>query len=675
MNLNSPLERISGVGPKTAEWFAGAAINTVGDILDFLPKKYDDFSSVQSISDIKPGQVTIQVTCRAVQTKVVRRGMTITSAELYDETDSVLAVWFNQPYRAKQLSQSKQFSVSGVYEFSHGRYQIVNPSVELVDGSHVNSGRVLPIYRAVSGIKPAVFRKVLMSLRPFVDFIEETLPQNVVENEKLVSRKTAIRIMHFPENTTEIAQAKERLAFEELFWLLLASKLNKIENTKLIGRAIAFDQSLVKQFVGSLPFQLTNAQRRAAWDILSDISKPTPMNRILQGDVGSGKTVVASIAALQVASRGLQTAIMAPTEILASQHAETLHKMLSGHGVGVAFLSGSIKGKKRELIYSAIAKGEVDVVVGTHALITAKVQYANLGLAIIDEQHRFGVKQRQALMDKSNIMPHMLTMTATPIPRSLALTLFGELDVSVLDELPASRRPIETSIWPSGSREQLYRLVDGQIEQGRQVYVICRAITEDVDSETKSVQAEYRRLKGTVFKHRRIEMLHGKLQPSEKEAVMARMTRGEIDILISTTVVEVGVDIPNATVMIIEDADFFGLAQLHQLRGRVGRGEHQSYCYLVPQANRVSKRLREIEKSTDGFYLAEVDLKMRGPGEVYGRMQHGVLNMQVASLADSRLIHRVAHSVDEFIKSNDDVIKYKQLTQQVTYYQRLTTLN
>ncbi|MEP6710370.1 MAG: ATP-dependent DNA helicase RecG, partial [Candidatus Saccharibacteria bacterium] len=407
-----------------------------------------------------------------------------------------------------------------------------------------------------------------------------------------------------------------------------------------------------------------------------DFEQKIPMNRLLQGDVGSGKTIVAGIAARQAAFHGFQTAILAPTEILASQHAETLSKLLEPFGVKVGLLTGSVKGAARQTLYEQIKSGGVAVVVGTHALLQDTVSFHKLGFVVIDEQHRFGVKQRQALLAKSEHMPHLLAMTATPIPRSLALTVYGELDISILNELPAGRKPIETKLWSPNSRAQLYEKIDEQLKQGRQAYVICSLIDDNPDNDVKSVQAEYIQLRHGPFKHRRIGLLHGKLKSEEKDAIMSQFADGSIDVLVSTTVVEVGVDVANATVMLIENADRFGLSQLHQLRGRVGRSSHQSYCYLMMSDSKApSQRLKEIEKSNDGFYLAEVDLRLRGPGEIYGRAQHGALNLQIASLSDTKLIARAQKQAKAFVQNNEDLLQYKQLKAQVEQYQRLTTLN
>ena len=676
MNLLSSLDKVKGVGAKTGAQFALAGINTVGDLIDFLPRTYEDFSHITTISNIAPGKVTIKACCEKIVTRPVRRGLRITTATLADSTGKLQAVWFNQPYRETQLKSGEEFFFSGEFEFNYNRYQLTNPSAEMVKDMPVQTDRILPVYRSIKGLKTALVRKILAELYPLIAILPETLPIGIINNEKLISRSQAILAMHFPKNIADIEQARERLAFEELFQLLLASQLNRQENAKLTGWSIPFDQPVVANFVKRLPFKLTSAQRRASWEIIQDLERKTPMNRLLQGDVGSGKTVVAGLVACQVAHSGLQTALMAPTEILASQHAETLSKLLLPLGVSVGLLTGSVKGLSRKTLYKQIESGTVNVVVGTHALIQNSVKFHKLGFVVVDEQHRFGVKQRLQLLEKSKYMPHMLAMTATPIPRSLALTVYGELDISILDELPSGRKPIITKIWSPNSRAGLYEKVDIELSAGRQVYLICSLIEDNPDNEIKSVQVEYKKLQNSIFKHRRTGLLHGKLKPAEKNAVMQQFSNGELDILVSTTVVEVGVDVPNATVMIVENADRFGLSQLHQLRGRVGRSIHQSYCYLITSTSaKPSQRLREIEKSNDGFYLAEVDLKLRGPGEIYGQAQHGALNLQIATLADTKLIARAQKQAKLFASSGADMLQYRQLATQVQYYQRLTTLN
>ena len=695
MNLATSLDQIKGVGPKTAAELRQAGLETVGDILLFLPRKHEDFTHVTPIAELSPGKVTIRARCQQISTRPVRRGLRLTTAVLADDTSKLNAIWFNQPYRTQQLGDSDEwFYFSGEFEYNYGHYQLTNPTAELAKELPVQADRLLPVYHAVRGLKSQTVRKILEQLRPLMSVLPETLPLSVVKSEKLLDRAAAISAMHFPRNEREVEQARQRLAFEELFELVLASQLNKIDNQKLTGFTIPFEKSVVQDFVKKLPFALTNAQRRAAWDILQDFENARPMNRLLQGDVGSGKTVVAGLAARQAASAGYQTAFMAPTEILARQHAETLAKLLEPFGVTVGLLIGSVKGKARAMLYQQIANGAIDVVVGTHVLIQDKVEFHRLGFVVIDEQHRFGVEQRQKLLmkvkdeevksgappDKKKLsvaaMPHLLAMTATPIPRSLALTVYGELDVRILNEQPKGRQPILTQIILPPSRQTAYAAIDEQLEQGRQAYVVCSLIRDSAVNDRKSVEMEFKKLKNSVFGHRRIAMLHGKMRADEKDQIMQDFKDKKFDILVSTTVIEVGVDVPNATIMMIEDADQFGLAQLHQLRGRVGRGQHQSYCYLMMSTNnKPSQRLREIEKSNDGFHLAEVDMALRGPGEIYGSMQHGALNLQIATLADTRLIARAQKAAKRFIESGEPLSNYPTLEARVRHNQRLTTLN
>ena len=677
MNLTTSLDQIKGVGPKTADQLRAAGLATVGDLLTFLPRKHEDFTNVTNIADLKPGTVTIRARCEKISTRPVRRGLRLTTAVLADDTGKLNAIWFNQPYRVQQLSGTDdEFYFSGVFEYNYGKYQLTAPSAEIAKEMPLQAERLLPVYHAIHGLKSLTVRKVLQQLRPLMSVLPETLPQSIVEREHFMSRAQAISTMHFPKELSEVVAARERLAFEELFQLLLASQLNKLENQKLKGFAIPFEPETIKQFVQQLPFSLTDAQRRAAWGILQDFESSTPMNRLLQGDVGSGKTVVAGMAARQAASHGYQTALLAPTEILAIQHAKTLDDLLSPFGVTVGLLTGHVKGVARKELYARIESGEVDVVVGTHAIIQEKVVFHNLGFVVIDEQHRFGVDQRQKLLNKSGTLPHLLAMTATPIPRSLALTVYGELDVSVLNQRPKGRLPIKTQIISPVSRPKAYEAIDKQITEGHQAYVICSLIADSSENDRKSVEAEYKKLKNSIFGHRSIGLLHGKMKPAEKEQVMQEFKDKKYDILVSTTVVEVGVDVPNATVIMIEDAEQFGLAQLHQLRGRVGRNELQSYCYLMMgTTNKPSERLRELEKSTDGFYLAEVDMTLRGPGEIYGKRQSGALNLQIATLADTELIAKAQKAAKWFIESGEDIAAYKELNSQVQHYQRLTTLN
>ena len=661
VNVSTPLSQIKGVGPKIAEQLAQAGLLTVNDLIMFLPRKHDDFTAASSIATLTPGNVTITARCESISTRTVRRGLRITTAVLADGSGKLNAVWFNQPYRV---------------QYKNGRYQLTNPSAERVKELAAHNTNLLPIYHAVRGLKSQLVRKLLTELRPLITMLPETLPSHIVAREGLMSRSEALLAMHFPTTSEDVARARQRFTFEELFSLLLASQLNRQAHAQLQGYAIPFEQSIVKSFVSALPFTLTDDQRRAAWDILQDFQRSTPMNRLLQGDVGSGKTVVAGLAARQAASAGYQTALMAPIEILARQHAATLDALLAPSGIKVGLLTGSVTSAARSELVQRIARGEVDVVVGTHALIQDSVNFARLGFVVIDEQHRFGVAQRQKLLDKSGHMPHLLAMTATPIPRSLALTVYGELDISIISQRPAGRQPIITKIISPASRPALYQRVTKELEAGSQAYVVCSLIDDNPDNDARSVETTVRHLKSSTLGRWRIGLLHGKMKPADKERVMQEFHQHAYDILVSTTVVEVGVDVPNATVMMIEDAERFGLAQLHQLRGRVGRGTRQSYCYLLlNNHSRPSQRLREVEASSDGFHLAEVDMQLRGPGEIYGKAQHGALNLRIASLADSKAIARAQKAAQTFITSGDSLEHYPELQAAVQRNQRLTTLN
>ena len=683
MNISAPLTTLNGVGPKTGAALAAAGLDTITDLIYFLPRRYEDFTTQRAIAQLRPGKVTINATVEACSTRTVRRGLRITTATLADASGKLKAVWFNQPYRQNQLRLGEQFLFSGTFEFTYNHYQLTNPAVEKAqppadtpDVRTTPSATITPVYRAIKGVRPRDIRRLLESIRPTITMLTDTLPPRVAQSQQLLPLSQALLAMHFPTSQHDIAQARERLAFEELFELTLASLRNKHANQQLTGYKLAADLNALRELVTGLPFTLTNAQRKAAWQIIQDLATTTPMNRLLQGDVGSGKTIVAGLAAYVVARAGYQTALMAPTEILARQHAHSLAKLLEPYGVQVVLLTGSVKGAQRQACLDAVHSGAAQLIIGTHALIQKTVQFNGLALAVIDEQHRFGVAQRQALLAKAPRMPHLLSMTATPIPRSLQLTVFGELDISILDELPAGRKPIMTKLWAPTNTAALYQAIDDQIAQGRQAYIICRLIDENPDNDTKSVEAEYNRLKSTIFRHRRIGVLHGGMPPTDKDAVMAEFAAGKLDILVSTTVVEVGVNVPNASVILIENADHFGLSQLHQLRGRVGRGDHQSYCHLVLTSHqKPSQRLREIERSNDGFHLAQVDLELRGPGEIYGKAQHGALNLQVANLADTKLIARAQKAAQDFIKSGENLLQYKQLAGRVAHYQRMTTLN
>lgn len=671
MDLGASVEELKGVGPKTAEILKKAGIKTLRDFFYNLPRDYESFQAVSTISEMKPGKVVIKGKIDSISTRQARkRRLSITEGVVRDNTDAVKVVWFNQSYRARQFSPDKEYYFSGTYELKNGRFQLTSPSAALVADIDPSTS-LSPIYVAHGALKSHDFRRLISSARDKFAFIPDLLPTVATK-----TRREALFGAHFPSSAAEISKAREYLAYEELFELILASRLNRRENEKLRATSVPFLAPKIRDFVERLPFTLTNAQRRAAWEIFQNMERDTPMNRLLQGDVGSGKTMVAAMSAYETILSGGQVALLAPTAILATQHFEGLSKLLGQFGVKTALLTGATK-QKAEL-KKEIKAGKIDFVVGTHALLTDDTEFKNLTLVIIDEQHRFGVEQRQklALKSPSELAPHLLTMTATPIPRSLQLTIFGDLDVSILNELPKGRQPIETKILTEvETKERLYPQISEVASKGQQVYWICKAIEDSNVSEATSVKTRAKRLT-EVFPKLKVEFLHGKMKPAEKDAVMERFSRGEIDILVSTTVVEVGVDVPNATLMVIENAESYGLAQLHQLRGRVGRGSTKSYCYLLTSGDtEPSRRLRELEKSTDGFHLAEVDLKLRGPGEIYGALQHGALDLRIASLSDIKLIRRAQVDVEKFLQNEENMLKYKELMAAIHKYQQLTTLN
>lgn len=672
------LSSLKGVGESTLKKLKTLGIESVGDLMWNFPRRYDDFSDIISLDKLSPGVVTIKAKIISAKGRYVRRGMHITEAVASADSGSVRLVWFNQPYRADSLDSKKDYYISGKYELSRQKFAIMNPKVELASNFPVNTARIVPIYRETKGIKSAALRKLLAQLTDEMSSYPEVLPSDVVAEHALISRGEALRQIHFPDSMESLDEAKWRLGFEEVYALVLAALTNRQQAKNEIAPKILFDQKLAVDFVSKLPYELTDSQRKVAWQSYKDIQKTHPMNRLIEGDVGAGKTVVAAMLSVMAISQGYQVAVMAPTELLARQHAETIQGLLSsiGKGQNVVLLLGSMTSSQKSIAQAQIKSQEGLVIVGTHALISEKVGMNRLGLVVVDEQHRFGVEQRRKLQQKAGHMPHTLSMTATPIPRTLALTLYGELDISVMDQKPGDRLSIITEVVPSGARPDLYRKVDAQIEAGRQVFVVCPLISDSESIKALSVEKVYEGLSGKVFKHRRVGLLHGKMKAEEKDRVMSNFAKGQLDVLVSTTVVEVGVDVPNATVMIIEGAERFGLAQMHQLRGRVGRSHHQGYCYLLTTDNNPpTKRLRAIEHSDNGFKLAEMDLELRGPGAIYGRMQHGQLDLRVAQLTDTKLISIARQAANDFIEEGLALEDYPELKSHVEGYRSVTFLN
>jgi ATP-dependent DNA helicase RecG len=677
MELVSPLTAVKGVGPEVAKKYTAAGIASVAELIDYYPRTYEDYSRVQTIGRIKPGMVTIRGTIKQATGRYVRRGMHITEAVASDDTGSVRLVWFNQPYRAGAIKHDAEYFITGDFGLRRQRLSILNPSAELVSDFPVNTARIVPVYREAKGLKSGQIRKLLRECIPMIRQLPETLPDWIVREQRLLSRAEALEALHFPASMTQLDTARRRLGFEEVFELSLAALLNKYELLKETSLEIPFHEQLAKEFVSHLPFTLTPAQKKAVWQIYLDMQKSHPMNRLLEGDVGSGKTVVAAMAAVMVMQQGFQVALMAPTEILARQHAETLYDLLAPLGMAdkLTLLVGGLKPAQKKAAQERIKQGDVSFMVGTHALIQEKVDMHKLGLIVVDEQHRFGVDQRKTLQAKAGHMPHVLNMTATPIPRSLALTLYGELDITVMDAKPVGRKPIITKIISPNSRAQLYERATKQLDQGRQMFVVTPLVADSDALDAKSADSVHKELT-KAFKKHRVGILHGKMKSADKDQVMQQFMRHELDVLVATTVIEVGVNVPNATMMILENADRFGLAQIHQLRGRVGRSEHQGYCFLVMSDSKApSRRLRALEQTTDGFALAELDLELRGPGAIYGTLQSGALDLRIAKLSDSKLIAAARQTAQAFIDKQEVLKHYTELYQRVTKTRAVTNLN
>lgn len=675
--MSQDIQLVKGVGPALAEKFKKLKIQSIDDLIQYFPRRYDDFSVVTDIAKLKPGPVTIKAVIKQAKGRYVRRGMHITEAAASDATGSVHITWFNQPYRADSLKTNQEYYISGEFGLQYKRLSIMNPQIELVSEFPVNTARIVPIYRETKGLSSNQIRKVISEIVPALRQIPETLPKWMVEQYSLLSYAKAIEAIHFPMTKKLLTDARKRLAFQEVLEMMLTSLLVKREISRVKAVKISFHEAIAKQFVKHLPFSLTDAQRKVIWQSYQDMETEEPMNRLIEGDVGSGKTVVAAMAAVMAAHNGYQAALMAPTELLARQHAQTMYTLLEPLNMAdkVVLLVGGMKNIEKDRAREAIAAGRAQIVIGTHALIQDSVDMHKLALVIIDEQHRFGVEQRKKLMAKAGAMPHVLSLTATPIPRSLALTLYGEMDVSLLDVKPGGRQPVLTSIESPNSRTQLYAQIENELAAGRQMFVVCPLITESAVSSGRSVEVVSAEL-GKAFKHRRIGMLHGKMKAADKNEIMELFVAHEIDILVSTTVIEVGVDVPNASIMLVEAAEQFGLAQIHQLRGRVGRGGHKGYCYLMMSDSKApTKRLRALESSNDGFKLAELDMELRGPGAIYGTLQHGELDLRIATLSDTKLLHDARRAAEAFLDSGEDLLHYPQLSTRIHALQKVTNLN
>lgn len=680
MNPSDSVETVRGVGDATAKLLYRLGVRTVEDLLLNVPRRYEDYSRITPIAKLQPGPVTIEAELVDIKGRYVRRGMHITEASVRDDGEAMRIVWFNQPYRASGMKVGQTYFFSGTFEYKSGRLQLTNPSSEQAKDFPLNTARIVPIYKETKGLTSRQIRTFVGNCLPTLRTMPESLPGWMPPLYKLASRVKSIETMHFPKSMEALEVARQRLGFDEVLELSLASLLNKQDVASETALNVPFKEALAKKFVGSLPFALTDDQRKVVWRIYQDMQAEQPMNRLVEGDVGSGKTVVATMAGLMAIQAGLQVALMAPTEILARQHYKSIRELLKPLKLDgqVALLIGAQAKKERETTLRNIASGSVKFIVGTHALIQEAVDMHRLGLIIIDEQHRFGVEQRKELMAKAGHMPHVLLLTATPIPRSLALTLFGELDISILAEKPAGRQIIQTEIVSPNSRMPMYEQVRSELADGRQVYVVCPRIKEGAEDGKKAyVSAEkMHELMVKEFAGYRVGLLHGKMKADERDEMMTEFADGTVQVLVATTVIEVGVDVPNATIMIIESADAFGLSQLHQLRGRVGRGKHASRCYLVLSDSKPpTKRLRAIESTNDGFRLAELDLELRGPGAIYGHMQHGELDLRVAKLTDVKLIASARQGAEAFLERGENLVQYPELYERVTRLRAVTNLN
>lgn len=664
IDLDSPVTKLHGISTTYAKRLGRLGVNTIRDLLYLIPRRHDDFSKLKTINQLEYGEeVTIVGTVWETENRETRKGMTITTSIISDGTATIRATWFNQPYLIRRLKPGRQIVISGSVDEYLGHLTFQSPVWEPLEEELIHTGRLVPVYPLTKGISARWLRRLMkMAVDRWPKEVCDHLPPPLREEADLIDLETAISQIHFPDSWEILEQARRRLSFDE-FLLIQLGVLRQRQNwQEQPGRAMAVDEGLLRSFIDSLPFDLTEAQRRALQEITEDMQRPRPMSRLLQGDVGSGKTVVAAAAMLVAVASGFQAVMMAPTEILAEQHYKTVAELIANFEsqiadrklqIAVCLLTGSLSKKEKDEIHRQIAAGEVDVVVGTHALIQEGVEFKALGLAVIDEQHRFGVRQRATLRQKG-YNPHVLVMSATPIPRTLALTVYGDLDISIIDEMPPGRQEIKTRWLMPRERERAYSFLHSQIEKGQQAFIICPLIEESEKIETKAAVAEYERLQKGVFPDLRLGLLHGRMKAKEKEETMGRFYRGELDILVSTPVVEVGIDVPNATVMLVEGGDRFGLAQLHQFRGRVGRGEHQSYCLLLADSPGMKgkERLKIIEGTQDGFLLAEEDLKLRGPGEFFGTRQSGLPDLKVAKLSDVKILEQARAVAIELFKSD-----------------------
>ena len=636
---DTPVRYLKGVGPKTAERFEKLGILTLSDLLCHYPRRYLDFSKPYSIAEA-PADTECVVKAEVFAKpggRILPGGRRMERITAGDDVSSLEITWFNNPYAAQKLELGQEYYFQGIVTGGMLRRQMVNPQVRT--DAQVKSSPFEAVYPQTEGLTSSAIAKCVRQLLPHAELLPDPLPSEMLKKYRLLSKADAVRAIHCPATEEEAFAARRRLIYEEL--LVLQLGIGRMKNHGAASTGAPMKKADASPFWESLPFSPTGAQQRAVEEILTDMSGETSMNRLLQGDVGSGKTLVAAAAIWACIRAGYQAALLAPTEILASQHAENLNRLLSPFGMRVALLTGGMKAAARRTTLAAIRDDEADLIVGTHAILSEGVEFARLGLAVVDEQHRFGVRQRGLLAEKA-ANPHLLVMSATPIPRTLGLLMYGDLDISILDELPPGRKPVKTRCITGKKRADLYGFLDREIDSGRQVYIVCPAIEDAGGSGLNAVKSYYEDIAKAYLPDRRVGLMHGKLKPKEKAEVMDDFKSGRLDALVSTTVIEVGVDVPNATVMVIENAERYGLSALHQLRGRVGRGAAESWCFLVSDnaSESVQKRLKFLCSTSDGFAVAQYDLETRGPGDFFGSRQHGLPTLQIADLMnDTRTLH------------------------------------
>ena len=636
---DTPVRYLKGVGPKTAERFEKLGILTLSDLLCHYPRRYLDFSKPYSIAEA-PADTECVVKAEVFAKpggRILPGGRRMERITAGDDVSSLEITWFNNPYVTQKLELGQEYYFQGIVTGGMLRRQMVNPQVRT--DAQVKSSPFEAVYPQTEGLTSSAIAKCVRQLLPHAELLPDPLPPEMLKKYRLLSKADAVRAIHCPATEEEAFAARRRIIYEEL--LVLQLGIGRMKNHGAASTGAPMKKADASPFWESLPFSPTGAQRRAVEEILTDMSGETSMNRLLQGDVGSGKTLVAAAAIWACIRAGYQAALLAPTEILASQHAENLNRLLSPFGMRVALLTGGMKAAARRTTLAAIRDDEADLIVGTHAILSEGVEFARLGLAVVDEQHRFGVRQRGLLAEKA-ANPHLLVMSATPIPRTLGLLMYGDLDISILDELPPGRKPVKTRCITGKKRADLYGFLDREIDSGRQVYIVCPAIEDAGGSGLNAVKSYYEDIAKAYLPDRRVGLMHGKLKPKEKAEVMDDFKSGRLDALVSTTVIEVGVDVPNATVMVIENAERYGLSALHQLRGRVGRGAAESWCFLVSDnaSESVQKRLKFLCSTSDGFAVAQYDLETRGPGDFFGSRQHGLPTLQIADLMnDTRTLH------------------------------------